>query len=238
MVKAYVKSQLSSSSHFLGNIQQLTDKSFTQVKLHSFTYPNVVKNVSADADLEVQESGGANSTVTLPAGMYSAYDIADKLEDLLNADATLTYTYVVTFDAPENKFTISAGSNFGMVNASSTLGPYIGMFSGSDRTSASSYDSVVVPDLAIHPGFYVEVDLTNESFRDGARSHVLDWFQLDGEFYANVTYVDPSSENWVDIASNGKDVPSSVRITLRDLDGNIMPDLYDPYEWLMVLSFR
>lgn len=99
--------------------------------------------------------GGSELTAVIDAGTYTHTDFATAIKTALDAAGALTYT--VTFNRDDRTYTISAGSNFSLlVSSGSTVGsgPFslIG-FTGSDRTSASTYTGNTTSGSAYEPQF-------------------------------------------------------------------------------------
>jgi len=93
--------------------------------------------------LDVTDSGGTVA-IQITAGTYIAETLASTLEDLLNADATLTGTYTVTYRHDTQKFTIACDETFSLLwntgdNAAKTAGTLLGFTVTADDESAATY---------------------------------------------------------------------------------------------------
>ena len=87
--------------------------------------------------------------LAFPNSSESAYDFARVVQDALNANASLTLTYAVSFDTSTRKFTIAAGANFSLLwfsgtNTSNSLGIALGFDVSADDGGTNTFTSDVV----------------------------------------------------------------------------------------------
>ena len=94
--------------------------------------------------------GGGTAAIEIPiqssyaADGYSAEDLATAIQTALNADATLTETYTVTYNNSTQKFTIAATGTFSLLwqsgtNTTKNIGTLIGFAVAANDASAATY---------------------------------------------------------------------------------------------------
>jgi len=101
--------------------------------------------------------GGGTAAIEIPiqssyaADGYSAEDLATAIQTALNADATLTETYTVTYNNSTQKFTIAATGTFSLLwqsgtNTTKNIGTLIGFSVAANDASAATYiaDNVAI----------------------------------------------------------------------------------------------
>lgn len=138
--------------------------------------------------IRVTDDGGGPVDVDILAGdeailskrvPYSAWVVCAGLKAVLDGDTTLTQTYVVTYDADTNKFTITHGGStlsLHWTHANSNMQESLGFDDTADDTGSTSYTG----DNAILPAkrHYFSVYPTQSSFPWGS---ILDKMNQDAE---------------------------------------------------------
>lgn len=96
---------------------------------------------STNNSLTVTDGGGTSAVVLTQPSTWSGNGIATMLQTALNADATLSATYTVTYNASTAKFTIAANGNFTLKFATSnnTLYKILGFLNVDTYTGAATY---------------------------------------------------------------------------------------------------
>lgn len=132
--------------------------------------------VTSDNNLiDFKEGGGPELTASLDIGDYTLTEYADEVARALNAEGALTYT--VTVSRSTRKMTVATTSTISLLVSSgshSSFSAYEMMgFTGSDRTSASSYLGDSASGSSYTPQFILQDHKDSEKTQQAVDSTTL-----------------------------------------------------------------
>ena len=137
----------------------------------TFYYGFVIDEDNYQIDFD---EGGAELTADIAVGSYTATGFALAIKDAMDTAGALTYT--VTFSRSTRKITISAGSNFTLRCSSGThigTGAWTLMgFSGSNKTSASTYTGGAVSGDYYSPQFILQEYVSTDDYQEAVDASV------------------------------------------------------------------
>jgi len=154
---------------------------------------------SSNDVLVLTSSEGGPVSIDVPDGFYSGSDLAQALEDAMNADNTLTGTGTITFSVAYNtstyKFTIDAGTGYTIAytNSGSDAGTTFGL------TADASASQTIVSDSPTEPNDTITFDFDENSNISSVEYAIYDNTQdayIDSEGSTSVSEVWQTFENW------------------------------------------
>ena len=226
-MKVYISNVNTSAEFKIGDVMDNIKE--RKVKIQSFEWFNLLKNVANDSVLDFKEST-TDYSINISAGNYSADELADELQLAMNT-AIGGSRFTVTYNTRTFKFDfVNSTNNFRLIYGASTIMRLIG-FSVS-TTAALTVSSDSIADLSPIDCIYVVCSLVNDATINSKRYGILWKFQVDKKPGEMIFYNSSSNDDWSNIYTPSNEV----RIELRDRDMNVINST--GINWNMSLLFK
>lgn len=225
-MKVFISNVNTSATFKIGSVMDNIKEKI--VKIQSFEWFNLLKNVSSTKTLRFRENG-VDYLVNISEGNYTADELADEIKAKMNT-AIGASRFTVTYNSKSFKFDFSNSLNNFTIYADSGIGPLIGFNVNSASAQNASSDSVA--DLSPIDFIYVICSLVNDATYKEARRGILWKIQVNKGPGEMIYYSSNSIDDWSDIYNQSNEIT----VELRDRDMNLIPST--GINWNMFLLFR
>ena len=207
-------------------------KKYLRVSLYSLTINYEWYNIMTGHNNSFEYyDGSSTTTITIPDGSYSVYQLRDELTTLLS-------TYTVTYNLITNKFTFTSTDGTATITPTN-CGSLLGLDDGTIYTG--TFSSAYPVNMQYESTIYLNCDLASSAMNlDNINSErtststILDKIPISTAPFDNIIYfgTNPST---IDIALNDAFL-SSLRFWITTNRGRRLSDLKQP--WELCLTFQ